>query len=408
MINPPTGNITTFERGKKFFELSNHLGNVLVTISDKKIGVDENTDGTIDYYVADVVSATDNYVFGMTMPSRNFQSDKYRYGFNGQEKDYSICEGNYDFGDRIYDGRIGRWLSLDPLQKKYPGESHYAFVANSPLLFMDPDGRDRIVTLTIIDKDGKSSSTTTVYKGEYINYQKISKPGFGNSIYVKYDIIENTVIDYSKPKYTATYSVREGDRHEISPGDYVWHNIVSYFNSDNDRAVQTGGVTLTSEFSTNGGDAAKTDARKGSSAIWYVDGFVAAFTALGKSPEITSDLKELLLELQGKANEFVEKILDEKEKRELEEAKNKQTIPSSPTSSTANTKPSPSQNNSNQHSVMKPPPVVIRKPTKGNVTGWVSTRSSSDPNKPDTTIELYRPRISPSAKDKVLPDKKSF
>jgi hypothetical protein len=48
-------------------------------------------------------------------------------------------------------------------------------------------------------------------------------------------------------------------------------------------------------------------ARKGSSAIWYTDGFTAAFTALGKSPEVTKDLKELLLELQNKANELVEK-----------------------------------------------------------------------------------------------------
>jgi hypothetical protein len=110
----------------------------------------------------------------------------------------------------FYDGRVARWLSLDPLQKKYPGESNYTFVGNSPLLFMDVDGRDRIVTLTIIDKDGKSTTTTTVTKDEYINYQQISKPGFGNNIYVKYDIVENIVIDYSKPKYSSSYSVKTG------------------------------------------------------------------------------------------------------------------------------------------------------------------------------------------------------
>ena len=51
--------VTTFTRGNKFFELSNHLGNVLVTISYKKIGIDQNTDGTIDYYNADVITASD-------------------------------------------------------------------------------------------------------------------------------------------------------------------------------------------------------------------------------------------------------------------------------------------------------------------------------------------------------------
>ena len=33
--------VVNFTRGNKFFELSNHLGNVLATVSDKKIGVDD-------------------------------------------------------------------------------------------------------------------------------------------------------------------------------------------------------------------------------------------------------------------------------------------------------------------------------------------------------------------------------
>ena len=95
--------LSSFTRGNKIFELNNHLGNVLATVSDKKIGVDVNpADGVIDYYTADVVSAQDNYVFGMTMPGRSFQSDKYRYGFNGKEVDNEVKgEGNLqDYGMR--------------------------------------------------------------------------------------------------------------------------------------------------------------------------------------------------------------------------------------------------------------------------------------------------------------------
>jgi RHS repeat-associated protein len=127
--------------GSRTYELSNHLGNVLVTVSDRKLGVDNNSDGVIDYYVADVVSATDNYVFGMTMPGRSYQSDKYRFGFNGKEKDKDISSGDLDFGARIYDGRIGRWLSVDPLQVRFPGLSPYNFCYNSPLNVVDPDGK---------------------------------------------------------------------------------------------------------------------------------------------------------------------------------------------------------------------------------------------------------------------------
>src|SRR5215218_8453250 len=46
----------------------------------------------------------------------------YRYGFNGKENDPEIKgEGNQqDYGMRIYDPRLGKFLSVDPLGKKYP------------------------------------------------------------------------------------------------------------------------------------------------------------------------------------------------------------------------------------------------------------------------------------------------
>ena len=66
------------------YELTNHLGNVLATISDKKVGHNAGN-GTIDYYTADVVSAQDYYPFGMLMPGRTSASASYRYGYNGKE-----------------------------------------------------------------------------------------------------------------------------------------------------------------------------------------------------------------------------------------------------------------------------------------------------------------------------------
>jgi len=67
----------------------------------------------------------------------------YRFGFNGKEKDdETYGDGNaYDFGARIYDARLGRWLSVDPLESKYPDLGPYIFVGNSPIMFIDPDGK---------------------------------------------------------------------------------------------------------------------------------------------------------------------------------------------------------------------------------------------------------------------------
>ncbi len=68
----------------------------------------------------------------MQVPGRHGQSDNYRYGFQGQEKDDEIKgEGNsLNYTFRMHDPRIGRFLSLDPLSPKYPHNSPYAFSEN--------------------------------------------------------------------------------------------------------------------------------------------------------------------------------------------------------------------------------------------------------------------------------------
>ena len=59
----------------------------------------------------------------MMLPRREYSLDnKYRYGFNGKENDNEVKgEGNQqDYGARIYDTRLGSFLSIDPLLDKYP------------------------------------------------------------------------------------------------------------------------------------------------------------------------------------------------------------------------------------------------------------------------------------------------
>jgi RHS repeat-associated protein len=132
--------ISTFTRGEKLFELSNHLGNVLVTVTDKKLQHNTSSD-TVDYYLADVATAQDYYPFGMQQPGRTYTNgSQYRYGFNGKEKDKDISEGGQDYGMRIYDTRIGRFLSVDPLAQSYPWNSTYAFAENKVVHCKDLDG----------------------------------------------------------------------------------------------------------------------------------------------------------------------------------------------------------------------------------------------------------------------------
>ena len=46
---------------------------------------------------------------------------------------------SYDFGARILDPRVGRFLSLDPLMSSFPWQSPYVFAGNDPIRFIDTD-----------------------------------------------------------------------------------------------------------------------------------------------------------------------------------------------------------------------------------------------------------------------------
>ena len=142
-LSIPTPSLDVFSRvlGRKNYELSNHLGNVLTTVSDRK---KKNTvsSGILGYYKSDVKSSSDYYPFGMQMPGRKFDTPKYRYGFGGHEKDDEVKgEGNHlNFGGYGLDVRIGRRYQIDPMVHTFPSQSPYMTFFNNPIIMADPTG----------------------------------------------------------------------------------------------------------------------------------------------------------------------------------------------------------------------------------------------------------------------------
>jgi len=69
---------------------------------------------------------------------------EYKYGFNGKESDKEIYgNGNtYDYGFRIYNSRLGKFFSKDPLCNSYPSLSPYNYAANNPILLVDNVGKN--------------------------------------------------------------------------------------------------------------------------------------------------------------------------------------------------------------------------------------------------------------------------
>jgi RHS repeat-associated protein len=88
------------------------------------------------------------------MPEREYNVGSYRYGFNGKESDNEVSgNGNqYDYGFRIYNPRLGKFLSVDPLLKDYPWYTPYQFAGNTPIQAIDLDGLE---PKTMIQANGK-------------------------------------------------------------------------------------------------------------------------------------------------------------------------------------------------------------------------------------------------------------
>jgi RHS repeat-associated protein len=76
--------------------------------------------------------------------TENVCVEAYRYGFNGKENDNEVkgVGDQQDYGKRIYDPRVGRFLSVDPITGKYPELTPYQFASNTPIQAIDLDGME--------------------------------------------------------------------------------------------------------------------------------------------------------------------------------------------------------------------------------------------------------------------------
>jgi len=137
----------------KQYELKDHLGNVRVVVSDFK--KNNFTTHSNPPYRAEVLAAYNYYPFGMLQPGMYAEDNtlRYRFGFNGMLRDDDMTDklstgppvdegrGNsYDFGARMYNPRVTRFFSLDPMKAAFTWQSPYVFAGNDPIRYIDFNG----------------------------------------------------------------------------------------------------------------------------------------------------------------------------------------------------------------------------------------------------------------------------
>ena len=169
----------------------------------------------------------------MEMPGRKYQAGSgYRYGFNGKENDNEVKgEGNQqDYGMRIYDPRVGKFLTIDPIAAKYPYLTPYQFSSNSPISGVDLDGLEYLTAIyNVTIQNGQNKVTAEYVWNNNLTHNEHGNLGIGVNYQVKISNLDNKTTTSNK------YFVSRGGTSDMSYitqyGNYMGSNPLPNFNA---------------------------------------------------------------------------------------------------------------------------------------------------------------------------------
>ncbi|MDL2319786.1 hypothetical protein LJC45_01490 [Alistipes sp. OttesenSCG-928-B03] len=191
---------------------------------------------------------------------------RYYYYFcidnNGKETQESLGVNYLDYGARMYDLRIGRWHSIDPLAEKYYSHSPYSYVYNNPVLYIDPDGRDGVMSGAGTKDDPYVITANYYYHRDLLNNDQIAGLNAaiasynnggksrvvkvnGEKVYVQYNLSAQGVDDV-KAAVQGDYIYVDDNGNAVSNQD-EYGSIICYGNSveiDNANSDAYGGGNM--------------------------------------------------------------------------------------------------------------------------------------------------------------------
>ena len=185
---------------------TDHLGSVRAITDNSGSVIEQNA-----YY-----PFGSRHTFGAT-----YAQTTNRFKFNGKEEQTTGNLQYLDYGARMYDANIGRWMVQDPLAEQMYGITPYRFSLNNPVVYIDPDGlrewrinqggfveqiieNDEKDIITILDDAGEVYNTLE-FKSGTIQEKKFHQNGEEYTYYQ----IDETQAAQSLFEFVANYTAVE-------------------------------------------------------------------------------------------------------------------------------------------------------------------------------------------------------
>ncbi len=154
------------------------------------------------------------------MPGRKYGAGNlYRYGFNGKERD-TDSPVQYDYGFRIYDPRLVRFKSTDPLATSFPWNSPYSYAEGDLIRSIDLDGLEKYVVTYWYNKSNEHTKTTI---------KAIRRRDTKKVVELNFITANGRPLTYSdvhvRHLYTdGTFKEHVPDRNSLSPEEHILFN----------------------------------------------------------------------------------------------------------------------------------------------------------------------------------------
>ena len=237
-----------------YHHITDHLGSVRA-ITDASTGT--------------IVETSDFMPFGTRWSQTSGSSsatitdatNRWRYSGKEEQKAINSTLPLIDYGARMYDPTIARWLSGDPMAEKYYSESLYIFNADNPINIIDPNGNERSVVV-----NSKKRTITVKATYYYSKFSTNTSNAIIQAIKIYNNVLKNLPVEYNGESYSVSFelkSVTVNNRiskskyyDESSPGNIViadqkeevkdtkGNTILAWTDRRNNRKIHTNEKTI--------------------------------------------------------------------------------------------------------------------------------------------------------------------